>query len=211
MLKLQQNENNKHIVNIALGLCDLHANLNIFDDIEQTKNNMTEKKTIYLNDDKTKPVIAVGILIYKNVCDKMKLLIVYTKNRYEDIGGKIDQQDNTIYDTACRKIEEKTNGLIRRIDIINRIQNSQYIYIPKSKYLIFLLEASVYEQKLQKDDFGNIEINNKNNRLIGWIDRKYLSNKNVLKFKLNLRIKNKRLLDTLLSIENQFKFKKKLF
>ena len=201
MLGLQQNIiDNRYILNLLPSLHNLQRN-----------NNLINGKTLYIDDNKTMPVIATGILIYKNVCGNMKLLMIDVDNRYEDIGRKIENQDKTIYDTVCRGIEEETNGIIKRDDIYDRLHKSQYIYNPKSKYVIHILEASITEKKLQKNDFGDKEIYNQRNRIIGWIDRKKIANRNIFKFKLNNRIQNKILFNTLLSIEIQFKFKKKLF
>lgn len=171
----------------------------------------TKRKIVYLNGDPNKPITASGVLIYKNVSGKMQLLIINTKNIYEDIGGKIDIDDISIYDATSREIEEETNGVIKKQDIIERIRDARYIYVPKSKYLVFIVEALSIEKKLQKSDFGNKEIHANINRTIGWIDKYQLSNKNIIKYKLNYRLREKQIFDTLQSIENQFKYRKRLF
>jgi hypothetical protein len=171
----------------------------------------TNKKVMYLNGDHTKPIMGSGVLIYKNEDGKMKILILDTKHKYEDIGGNIYRTDSTLYDAICREIEKETNGIIKKTDIFNRIQKAKYIYIPKAKYLVFLLEATVTEKKLKKQDFGDKELHNNYNRDIGWINRQQLSNKIIFKYKLNNRLKNKILFDTLQIIENQFKYTKRMF
>jgi hypothetical protein len=171
----------------------------------------TKRKRLYLNGDPDKPITASGVLIYKNVSGRMQLLIIYANNKYEDIGGKIDINDSSIYDSTGREIEEETNGVIKKQDIIDRLQNARYVYVPTAKYLVFIIKASSKEKKLQKTDFGNKEIHSNINRTIGWIDRYQFSNINIIKYKLNYRLRKKQIFDTLQSIENQFKYRKRLF
>lgn len=170
----------------------------------------SNNNTIYLKNNLDSPIKATGVLLYKfDDSGKMKLLVIYNKCRYEDIGGKIDIKDNTIYDTVGRKIEKVTNSFIKKQDIIGRLPEARHIYIPKMKYLVFLLEATPNERKLQKNDFEEKELYN-NIRTIGWIDRFYLSGKHIIKYRLNHRIKYKKLFDTLINIETRFKYRKRL-
>lgn len=185
--------------------------MSLYSQVSDKKTHKTKQKVIYLNGDPDKPVMASGALIYKNVSGRMKLLIIDTKSRYEDIGGKIDITDNTIYDSTSREIEEETNGIIKKQDIIDRLRTAKYIYISKAKYLVFLLEATPTERKLQKSDFGNREIHDNYARTIGWIDRYQLTKKSIIKYRLNYRLRKKKLFDMLLIIENQFKYRKRLF
>lgn len=172
----------------------------------------SNKRTImYLNDDDAKPVTAAGALIYKRSAGKMKILIMENRNKYEDIGGKIDPTDESIYHAAGREIEEETNGMIKQDDIVERLKVAPYIYVPRSKYLIFIVEATKEEKKLKKDDFGDREIHDDFPRTIGWIRRDALTKSTVIQFKMNWRMKSKSLFDKLKDIENQFKFKKKMF
>ena len=169
-----------------------------------------ERNTLYLDDDR--PVTASGALIYKNIKNKLYLLVSDNRNKYEDIGGKIDPEDATIQDAAGREIEEETNGMIKKKDIIDRLKKTtQYIYMPKSKYVVYLVEATENEQKLKKEDFGTKEIHDGFDRTIGWISREELCKPNVIKFKLNWRLKSKALFDKLSDIENKLKYKKNLF
>lgn len=172
----------------------------------------SNKRTImYLNDDDAKPVSAAGALIYKRSAGKMKILIIENMNKYEDIGGKIDPTDESIYHAAGREIEEETNGMIKQDNIVERLQVAPYIYVPRSKYLIFIVEATKKEKKLKKEDFGDREIHDDFPRTIGWIRRDALTKSTVIQFKMNWRMKSKSLFDKLTDIDNQFKFKKKMF
>lgn len=172
----------------------------------------TGKRVIlYLNNDPAKPVTAAGALLYKNVSGKMKILLMENKGKYEDIGGKIDPDDKSIYDAAGREIEEETNGIISKESIIDRLKESQYIYVPKSKYVVFIVEADKNEKKLTKDDFGDKELYDDFKRTIGWFLKNDIIKSSIIQFKMNWRIRNKDLFDKLNIIEHKFKYKKKIF
>ena len=190
--------------------------------IEKKKKPKKEKKapekyqirprvTIYLNDDDTKPVTAAGALLYKKVGDSMKLLLIETKGKYEDIGGKIDPVDKDIIDAAAREVEEETNGLIKGESIKDRLKVAPYIYVPRSKYVIFIIEANVSEKKLKKEDFGDREIHDNFARTIGWISREELTKPATVQHKLNWRLKSKSLFDKLIEIDKQLKLKPNIF
>jgi 8-oxo-dGTP pyrophosphatase MutT (NUDIX family) len=180
---------------------------------EKTKKMSTKSKkiTMYMCDDENKPVTAAGALFYKKVNKKLMLLVIETNNQYEDIGGKIDPSDETIYEAAAREIEEETNEVITKDSIIERLEEAQYIYVPRSKYIIFLIEANEEESKLTKQDFGDREIYEGYNRTIGWLSKEELVKEQTIKYKLNWRMKSKSLFEKLKEIENSYKFKKKFF
>lgn len=172
-----------------------------------------QKKTIkYIDDENTRPVTATGVMIYKQTSDyKMKLLIMKNRGVYEDIGGKIDPDDESIYSAAAREVDEETNGMIKKDTLIDRLKMAQYVYVPRSKYVIFLLEANDAEKRLKKGDFGDREIHDNIPRSIEWISRDKLIRPENIKHKMNWRIKSKTLFDKLQSVESNFKFGKKLF
>jgi hypothetical protein len=169
------------------------------------------RHTMYLNDDEAKPVTAAGALIYKKFRNKLKLLIIESDRGFEDIGGKIDTDDQDIFSAAAREIEEETNKKIKIENTLERLKKAPYVYVPKSKYVIFLLEASDKEKRLTKDEFGEYEIHDQIQRTIGWIDLKEFSKSSVVKFKLNWRLRNKSLFDKLSDIEKRFVTNKKIF
>lgn len=166
---------------------------------------------MYLNDDDAKPVTAAGALFYKKVGKQMMILIIENEAKYEDIGGKIDPDDEDIMAAAAREIEEETNGQIKGENVIDRLKLAPYIYVPRSKYVIYLVEASPAEKKLKKSDFGDREDHDGFARTIGWISREELSKPASVQFKMNWRMKCKSLFDKLTDIENQFKFKNNMF
>jgi hypothetical protein len=167
------------------------------------------RKTFYYNDEDNRPVVASGAVFYRVKKGKMELLLIDNNGIFEDIGGKSEKFDDDIKNTASREIEEETNGLIKEINIIDRMDNS--IYVPRSKYELFIIEANKDEMKLTSDDFGEYELHDNFKRKIKWISKEKLLDKNIFKFKLNQRIKNMELFKRLNKIENEQKLKRKIF
>lgn len=168
---------------------------------------MSTRKTFYYNNDKTKPVTASGILFYRNP-KKMELLLIESDGMYEDIGGKTELTDKSIFETTIREVDEETNGEIK-IEDEERLNNS--IYVPRSKYELFIVEANKHERELESDVFGDIEIHDNYKRNIKWIPKEKILEKSVFKFKLNHRLKSLELFNKLKKIENETKLKKKMF
>ena len=174
--------------------------------------NKSSKRTImYIDDDDTKPVMASGALIYRFNNKKMELLVIKYNNKYEDIGGKIDNTDKNIYYATAREVEEETNGIIKSRDIYDRLTDSPYIYSAKSKYIIFLVEATEDEKKLVKKDFGEYEHHDNIKRTIGWVKKETLVDPKIIKHKMNWRLKNRKLFSKLESINEDNTFSKRLF
>jgi len=171
------------------------------------KTSVQKKVTLYLNDDSSKPVTAAGVLFYKKVGKNLMLLVIDNQGKYEDIGGKIDSNDTNILTAVCREIEEETNAKIKSENVLERLRTSHHVYVPRSKYLIYLLEANDYEKELKKEDFGDCEENNGSIRTIGWISREELTKTPIIQYKMNRRLKSKDLMDKLVSIENMLKLK----
>lgn len=169
------------------------------------------RTVMYLEDDPAKPVTAGGVLIYKNINNKMKLLVIENNGKYEDIGGKIDADDSNIFSAVAREVQEETNSQIEADSIIERLENADYIYVAGSKYVIYIVEASDSEKKLRKKDFGDREEHDDFPRTIGWLSREELTKPAVITCKMNWRIRTKTLFDKLSTIEKSFKFSKKLF
>jgi len=171
----------------------------------------TVSKIFYFENDQTKPIYATGVLIYRNHFEKMLCLIQDHNNLYEDIGGSIDPGDMTLLGTVSRSVEDETNGIISSSDIIQRLETSKKIYIPASKYCLFIIEATEKETMLKKADFGTDEKHDNIRRTIGWIARADLSLPHVIRYRLNHRLRNKAIFEYLKELEKNMKYKKCLF
>ena len=176
-----------------------------------TKPTKSQRVTMYLKNDDTKPVTAAGALFYKQVGKQMMLLVIENKSKYEDIGGKIDPGDGDIISAVLREIKEETNGQINMENGIERLKTASYVYVPKSKYVIYIIEANASEKKLKKNDFGDREGHDGFARTIGWISLEELTNSATIQYKMNWRMKCKALFVKLTDIEKHFKFKNNMF
>lgn len=153
------------------------------------------KKCFTLNN---KLVNACGLILYTKRDDDLYLLLIKNnKGKYEDIGGKVENTDIDIYSTCLREVSEETNDLINRFSLKERlidVKKCKIIYNYKSKYLIFLIEATDQEKMLSSEMFGDIENFSKKNRTVDWIS---LNNFKQFAFSKNLNIR--------LMISNLFK------
>lgn len=137
------------------------------------------RKIFNFRDDKDMPIMAAGVLLYRYDDNKLKVLTINKKDRkkqdiVEDLGGKIEQTDDTLYDTIIREAYEESNGLIK----INkeRLEKSNILYMNHCKYALALIEATSNECVLKKDDFGNREIKDDIDRTIDWMDYEEFKN-----------------------------------
>jgi hypothetical protein len=162
----------------------------------------TKRKTFYHKDDEEKPIRAGGVLLYKYVDDSIELLLITNRGLYEDIGGCVDNEDKDIYDTVSREVEEETNEVITYDAIKDRLYDADCVYSKGSKYIIYIVEATDEEASHHSDIFGNIEIHDNIKRTISWIPLKTFLNKDVIKYKLNFRIKNSYLFNKLKNLPN---------
>ena len=109
-------------------------------------------------------VKAAGIILY-SITNDFSYLMILKNGRYEDFGGKISTNDNDYYDTAIREASEESNNLINITR--ERLFLSKHYYIKKSKYVLFFVEATNEEKKINLSNFIEnvrwININNDTN------------------------------------------------
>jgi len=169
------------------------------------------KKTFYLDDKKEQPVTSGGVILYRFVKGNMELLLVESRGGFEDLGGRIDDGDKDIYSTVAREANEESNELLSKITIKKRIKKSQFAYMEKSKYVVYIIEADKKEVKLVSEDFGDIEEHENISRKIKWIPLDTFLLPDIIKHKLNWRLKNKVLFDILKSIKTDKKCNVSMF
>jgi hypothetical protein len=126
-------------------------------------------KTVYDQD-----IRAGGILFYKIDNNKVKLLLQYIKNKnniksfYEDIGGKTDYGDETIYETIYRELVEETNGIINDKKYVHNYEHS--IYSPEGKYLLLIVKADDHIINTKLEDYGTMENKDSVKRIFHWVN-----------------------------------------
>lgn len=162
---------------------------------------MSERNIFYYNNDKNNEIKAGGLLIYKKENDNLFLLLIENRGLYEDIGGRCDLSDKNIIETITREVEEETNYIIKKENLDLVLENYEEFYNKKCKYLMLILHADEYLKNLKSEQFGDIEIHDNIQRKIKWIDINEFFDKNIIKYKLNFRLKNKILFDILENIK----------
>jgi hypothetical protein len=157
-------------------------------------------------------VKAGGIIFYRYTDKSIDLLLINSERTIEDIGGCTEKGDIDIYYTVARVVEEESNNQFNKKKIIKRIkhESTEYIISQKSKYIIFILKATKSEEKLKKEDFGNKEIHDDIKRQIKWIPLDFFLKGDIIKNKLNWRLKNAILFNKLKEIKDK-KFGKNVF
>jgi 8-oxo-dGTP pyrophosphatase MutT (NUDIX family) len=127
---------------------------------------MAPKKTFTIDD---QPVSSGGVILYRAIDERLELLLSYTRNNYEDLGGKADPEDHDIHQTVSRETEEETNRVILASSVLDRLRLAKPVYTPRSKYLVYLLEASPEESRLRSEQFGETELHDGFERTISWV------------------------------------------
>ena len=163
------------------------------------------RKTFYLDKEKEKPVTAGGVILYRFVKKNMELLLVEGRGVYEDLGGRTDNDDKDIYTTVAREASEESNNLLSKSKIKKRIKVAPYIYMAKCKYVIYVIKADENEEKLISSDFGEKEEHDDVFRKVKWIPVDTFLLPDIIKHKLNFRLKSKALFDKIKEIINDKK------
>lgn len=162
---------------------------------------MSTRNTFYYNKNKNDEIRAGGLLIYKIENNEIFLLLIESRGLYEDIGGCSDINDDSIYETIIREVEEETNNIIKKGNLNELLTNSDEFYNKKCKYLLLIIKANEFLQNLNSEQFGDKEIHDNINRKIKWISINEFFDKNILKYKINFRLKNKILFEKLEKIK----------
>jgi 8-oxo-dGTP pyrophosphatase MutT (NUDIX family) len=212
--KVKSKKNGKSIETGLASIIDSTSKMSIGS--KSSKKRLTnERKIIYYDDDPAKPVTAAGVILYRYDGKVMQILLINSRNKYEDIGGKIDQIDESIEEAAAREVDEETNGQITAEDIIDRLNKTssrQKVYVKNSKYLIYIIKANDSERLLTSEDFGDYEAHDKIKRTIQWLPRDTAFSTTFIRGgKLNYRMKSKALKDTLVSMDKNKNKSKSMF
>lgn len=163
-----------------------------------------KKFTFNLDNNEEHPVSAGGVLFYRKSKKSIDLLLVSSRGMFEDLGGRVDAADKTIFETVSREVKEESNKQFSKRDILKRVKAcNNYIYMARSKYVVYILPATDEEAKLESSAFGDREIHDDIARTIKWIPLKNFLQKEVIEHKLNWRLKSKQLFDKLKQIENR--------
>lgn len=146
-----------------------------------------DRPTFYYLEDKDKPIRAAGVIFYQNTKQGTRYLFISSDRGIEDFGGCTDNKDSDALDTALRETEEESNGILKKDELKDRIDQKEAIYVKNSKYIIYFCKLTEKENFDEKD-FGDFEIYENIKRTV-----KYIKKKDLKKYhsKLNFRLKNK--------------------
>ena len=146
------------------------------------------RPTFYLDEEKQIELRAGGVLFYKFNEDKTNfdLLLIYSRNNYEDFGGCTDAIDKDILDTVSREVDEESNNIFKKDIIRNKIKDLDPIYIKHCKYALYFIELI---EDYNPEDFGTKEIHDNINRTVEWVSYDNFSNDDFIKI-LNFRLKS---------------------
>jgi hypothetical protein len=125
-------------------------------------------------------VKAAGLLLYQKDGDDFSFLLQDGMFGYEDVGGKVESYDKTVYDTVIRETLEETNGVITADDISEIFHTKNVYYDRKGGYLLFCIPAT---RKYRLKEFGHVELSNGRKRKFRWMQVPQLN-----EHKLNGRI-----------------------
>ncbi len=130
----------------------------------------------YEMDGKTYPVTAAGVLIYRYNEELKKTEFLLANYRFKlqwtDLGGKLTNTDTHYKEAAIRETVEESNELIDEISLRQRIDDcppDKIVYIPGSKYVMYIIRATPDEATFTRDVFSPIETKYKFVRTIDWI------------------------------------------
>lgn len=129
------------------------------------KSNKDDRPTFYYEDDKEKPLRAGGVLFYRLDKEEYKLLLIYSRDNYEDFGGCTDNIDKDIKDTVSREVAEESNFVFSKKFILNNLDDKKAVYIAKSKYVLYFIEL---EEDYDPKVFGDKEYHDGFDRTVEW-------------------------------------------
>ena len=140
--------------------------------------NLSESKIVNWgnrNEFYTNPVSAAGCLFFKEVDGKKKLLLIKYNDegwsKLDDLGGKVDVVDTTIYDTIARETMEESNHVIPYEFMKNIFESKQYLpfYSRYSNYYCVVVKVN-NDFFPNTNVFGELELTDNIRRTVAWFD-----------------------------------------
>ena len=124
-------------------------------------------------------VTAGGLLIMDFENDKCLLQYTTKKKRYEDLGGKVEYDDDTIVHTIMRELYEETNKLMGSKNNKISFKNVQFFYIRQAKYILAVIPSKDLHIETDLKKYGMIEKHTNFSRYLVWVDIKNIMEKTV--------------------------------
>lgn len=181
---------------------------------------------VYIDNDPTKPVIYIGVILFFSQDKKIKYLLLENNlSKYEDIGLSfgdfdltmnddfnsseslnINNNNNYINQIIIKSLRYHTNFLID-INLIDLEKTyMKQVYIPSEMSIIKFIAIPDEFKSLKSEDFGIYTVKSndvKIKRHIKWIEKSYLL-RTLSRFnKLSKKLNTKEMLDAFKSVESE--------
>jgi len=145
------------------------------------------RPTFYYENKKDQEIRAGGLLLYRYADDmeEPEFLMIKTRGKYEDFGGRTDIVDNSIDDTICREADEESNGILKTTEVRELIKDQKPIYTSESKYLIYIIKTP---NQYNPIDFGTTELHDGIARTVEWIKLSKLLDRKFINKSLHVRL-----------------------
>ena len=138
----------------------------------------------------TMEVKAAGILFFVRTGPRIFFLMRRERGKWSETGGgKVERMDKCILDTAVRECVEETNGrLFGKDDSLSECGNkiramitphTYKIYSPRSKYLLYVVEAGPKLKREKMARFGRVEKHTNMRHYYKWVNTSRVRNMNL--------------------------------
>jgi len=164
-----------------------------------------DRPTFLYNKDPELEIRAGGAIFYKiDENSTVQFMMLNARGKYEDFGGKTDLIDESINHTIAREVDEESNHIFDKNDILKRILKLTPCYTRTSKYQIYFVKLTKAESQLDVSIFGDKEIHDDIYRTVEYISIDQLMDKNFIKNKLCYRLKFKAFFKFVKELYNEY-------
>lgn len=115
-------------------------------------------------------IMSGGALFYRTDQNSLEFLVMKVGKKFCDLGGKTESSDIDIKATISREVEEETDGLFKRAEVLIQLQTAHFIYYPQCKYVLAFINCSAFQSGFDTPDFKKLENGTENMRTFSWID-----------------------------------------
>lgn len=133
---------------------------------------------------------AGGVLFYRSIGKEIEFLMIKNRNIYEDFGGCTDAKDADIFETIAREVDEESNGIFKKKDVLIKLSVNEPICSERSKYLLYIVQLLPFEENIDEKEFGTREIHDNFDRTVEWVPLSKFKDTDFLKM-VNFRLKMK--------------------
>lgn len=129
----------------------------------------TMSNRAFFNFTNNRQVTAAGVLIHDAENDRYLLQYMPKTGRFDDFGGKVEWEDDTVLHTILRELYEETNGLMCNKSNPIKFRNAKFHYIKNSKYLLVVIDSRNINIEKDLNHYLNNETCTNINRKLVWV------------------------------------------